>query len=134
MLKPWIKLEKSSPVLGGQGNEEQSLHFLFHPKSQELRDRFESGSEVLIAHGESTQWMLFWFMRDIAYLWFLFQVIMEESGGEWGLLYKCGLVSLFVCLLFFFLLLHNEIISYACHSQRVRKAFMKEIVCVPSIY
>lgn len=124
MLKAWIKLGKPSLVLDGQGKEEQSLHFLFHPKSQGLGDRFESGIKVLIAHGKSTQLMPFWFMSDIAYLWFRFWVIMEESGGEWVLLYK------FWCVVGFFLLLHNVIINYACHSQRVRKAFMKEVVCV----
>jgi len=108
MLKPWITLEKSSLVLGGQGKEKQSLHFSFHPKSQELGDRFESSSKVWIAHGKSTQQMPFWFMRDVAYLWFLFQVIMGESGGEWILLYQFYI---------FFLLMHNGIINYACHSQ-----------------
>lgn len=75
MLEPWIKLEKSSLLLGGQGKEGQSLRFLFHPKSQELGDRSESGIQVLIAHGKSTQLMPFWFTSDIAYLWFQFQVI-----------------------------------------------------------
>lgn len=89
MVKPWIKLEKSSLVLGDQGKEEQSLHFSFCPKSQELKDRFESGIKVLIAHGKSTKQMPFWFMRDIAYLCFPFQVITEECGGEWVLLHKC---------------------------------------------
>lgn len=82
MVKPWIKLEKSSLVLGEQEKEEQSLHFLFCPKSQELKDSFESGIKVLIAHGKSTKEMPFWFMTDIAYLFYLFQVITEESGGE----------------------------------------------------
>lgn len=125
MLEPWIKLEKSL-LLGGQGKEGQSLHFLFHPKPQELGDRSESGIQVLIAHGKSTQLVPFWFMSDIACLWFQFQVITEESGGEWVLLYKFSN--------FFLLLLHNVFINYACHLQRVRKAFMKEIVCVPLIY
>lgn len=97
MLKPWVKVEKSSPVLGGHRKEEQSLHFLFHPKSQQLGDRFESEMKVLIAHGKSTQLMPFWFMSDIAYLWFLFQAIMEESGGEWVLLYKFYVVFFFYC-------------------------------------
>lgn len=81
-LKPWIKLEKSSLGLGGQGKEEQSLHFLFHPKPQEVGDRLESGIKVLISHGNVVLLMHFWFTSNIAYLWILFQVIMEESGGE----------------------------------------------------
>lgn len=68
MLKPWIKLEKSSLILDGKGKEEQSLHFLFHSKSQELGDRFESGTKVLIGHGKSTQPMPFWFLSNVAYL------------------------------------------------------------------
>lgn len=53
MLKLWIKLKKSSLVLGGQGREEQSLHFLFCFKSQELGDRFERSIKVLTVHGKS---------------------------------------------------------------------------------
>lgn len=105
-LKPWIKLEKSSLGLGGQGKEEQSLHFLFHPKPQEVGGRLESGIKVLISHG------------NVVLLVHQQHCLPVDSvSGDHGRVWR----GIGFALPFFFLLslLHDVISNYTCHSQNV---------------
>lgn len=81
-LKLWIKLEKSSLGLGGQGKEEQSLHFFSTPNLKSLETGWRVRLRSWFLMGNVALLMRFWFIGNIAYLWILFQVIMEESGGE----------------------------------------------------
>lgn len=121
MLEPWIKLEKSSLLLGGQGKEGQSLRFLFHPKSQEVRE-WDSGPDC--------SWEKHPADAFLVHEWHCLPVV-SVSGDQRSLEGNGFCFTNF--LIFLLLLLHNVIINYACHLQRVRKAFMKEIVCLPLI-